>query len=585
MKRLVTNKHLLNYQQRVNRLRCFTLIFFLFLFVPISVMSTLSFNQLKKDQLSQFQQQSEKVSASINKRFFKYRTLPNAIKPSEFNYAQHLYNPINEQLTQALSPLSNPEYYKRTDGLIGYFQIDQKGHFNSPVWPFVIDSEQDKSAVNSSTDPEFVTRRKLALKLHNIVFRSNEMQEFFTNTLDTKRMLFGMISDVPEFFIFYRVMTINDSPTLQGYVVNRTPYLKKIMTKVVNLAQFESPTNITLQLVEPNNNQHYLFTRLSRDSESELQIIQPNQLKDLNNQLMVNSQKLQWPLSNYTLSYFTPALPLSSTAIYSISLMGILMTAIILGCYGFYRIGVQQLKLAEQRLNFISSVSHELKTPLTSIRMYSEMLKTGTVLSDKHQNEYYEFIHSESERLSRLIDNILQLTTLSQPEHNVNLQYTKLSILADIIRSKVSSLLDNNDFQLTISQPFDQPDQVTLLVDSDAFSQVIINITDNAIKFFDREKINDKHRQKIDFTFSVDPKKSGLLQLEIRDYGHGISAEQENKIFDLFYRGGSELTRTTQGTGIGLALVNELMSAQQGSIEVQRMSPGLAMKMSFKYKH
>jgi hypothetical protein len=89
-------------------------------------MSTLSFNQLKKDQLSQFQQQSEKVSASINKRFFKYRTLPNAIKPSEFNYSQHLYNPINEQLTQALSPLSNPEYYKRTDGLIGYFQIDQK---------------------------------------------------------------------------------------------------------------------------------------------------------------------------------------------------------------------------------------------------------------------------------------------------------------------------------------------------------------------------------------------------------------------------------------------------------------------------
>lgn len=411
------------------------------------------------------------------------------------------------------------------------------------------------------------------------------MQEFFTNALDTKKMLFGMISDVPEFFIFYRVMTINDNPTLQGYVVNRTPYLKKIMTKVVNLAQFESPTNITLQLVEPNNNQHYLFTRLSRDSESELQIIQPNQLKDLNNQLMVNSKKLQWPLSNYTLSYFTPALPLSSTAIYSISLMGILMTAIILGCYGFYRIGVQQLKLAEQRLNFISSVSHELKTPLTSIRMYSEMLKTGTVLSDKHQNEYYEFIHSESERLSRLIDNILQLTTLSQPEHNVNLQYTKLSILADIIRSKVSSLLDNNDFQLTISHPFDQPDQVTLLVDSDAFSQVIINITDNAIKFFDREKINDKHRQKIDFTFSVDPKKSGLLQLEIRDYGHGISAEQENKIFDLFYRGGSELTRTTQGTGIGLALVNELMSAQQGSIEVQRMSPGLAMKMSFNYKH
>lgn len=73
--------------------------------------------------------------------------------------------------------------------------------------------------------------------------------------------------------------------------------------------------------------------------------------------------------------------------------------------------------------------------------------------------------------------------------------------------------------------------------------------------------------------------------MEIRDYGQGIIAGQENKIFELFYRGGNELTRTTQGTGIGLALVHELKSAQDGTIQVKRMSPGLAMVMTFKCKH
>lgn len=214
--------------------------------------------------------------------------------------------------------------------------------------------------------------------------------------------------------------------------------------------------------------------------------------------------------------------------------------------------------------------------------MYAEMLSMGAVLSKEHQAEYYEFIQSESERLSRLIDNILQLATLNQPERSINLQYVKAPILADTIRSKLSSLLDNNQFELVISPLTDKLKTTDVLVDSDAFSQVIINIADNAVKFFDREKINDKSRQRLDFNFSLIA--DNQLQLEIRDYGDGISAEQQQKIFELFYRGGSELTRTTQGTGIGLALVNELMAAQQGSIQVKRMTPGLAMIISFNVK-
>ncbi len=582
MKRLFSEQGLLNYQQRLNRLRCFTVVFFMLLVIPVSVIFYIGFNQFEIDQLTQVQRQTEKVTQSINKRLFKRWALTNVINPRDFDYYQQLYNPISQQLTQTLSPLATPEYYERYPGIIGYFQVDQHKLFNSPMWPFVIDSQNDKNATENKMEAELVKRRKIALKLYKITSRSNELQSLIDQGLPDKNTRFQSISDVPEYIIYYRFVTFNDQTKLQGYVINREPYLNSIIVDALDMVQFETPIAVTLQSPKPSTKSNYFFKGINE--KSPVEISQPKQLGQQFNQLFINSQEIYWPFYGYIVTYSTASFQLTSAAIYSGIIMAILFLAMVLSCYGFYRLGVKQLKLAEQRLNFVSSVSHELKTPLTSIRMYSEMLKTGMVLSDNHRNEYYEFIHDESERLSRLIDNILQLSKLSQPQHSVNSQYTKLSVLTDIIRSKVSSLLVKSGFQLNISHAFEDPEKVELFVDVDAFSQVVINITDNAIKFFDSENIPESSRKKIDYIFSFNPKNQEQVQLEIRDYGSGISAEQEDKIFDLFYRGGSELTRTTQGTGIGLALVNELVLAQQGTIRVQRMTPGLAMKMSFKCK-
>ena len=552
------------------------------LFLPVCIISVVTYAQFEKDQRSQYHQQSDKMSAAINKRLFKRRTLPNAIKYSEFNYYQHLYNPINKQLSQVLSPLSNADLYQHTNGLIGYFQIDSDGNFSSPVWPYPLNSLDDQQAVNSSKDMAFMTRRALAIKLQAIVNQSQKVDMLNSADVMAKRELFTLISDVPDYFIFYRVVSLNSQLKMQGYVVNRLAFLSPIIKNTINITQFNKPINIVLQDTTQKTF-NYLFSH--KNQQDQVTTTRLTQSTTLDNQWQITRSSLNRPFGDYQLSYVTSELALSSTAVYGLGLIALLLVAIVVGCYGFYRIGLQQLTLAEQRLNFVSSVSHELKTPLTSIRMYSEMLKTGTLLSQEHQLEYYEFIHSESERLSRLIDNILQLATLNQPEQSVNLQYVKLSILQDIIRSKVSSLFEANDFELSITQPFEQPDKINVLVDNDAFSQVIINITDNAIKFFNREEIADQTRQKIDFIFSQNPTHKDQLQLEVRDYGQGITVEQENKIFELFYRGGSELTRTTQGTGIGLALVHELMSAQNGTIQVKRMNPGLSMIMTLKCKH
>ncbi|NQZ21870.1 MAG: HAMP domain-containing histidine kinase [Colwellia sp.] len=579
MKQLFSDKRLLNYQQRINRLRCFTIIFLVLLLVPISVVFYQGFNQFEKDLLIEYKRQTEIVTYQINKRIFKRAILENALSPQAFDYYQYLYNPINKQVTRVKSPLSKPEYNERITGIIGYFQIDENGQFNSPIWPYIINSSEDLKSMDA--DLESVKRRGISFKLYQITTRSNELKRLIEQKLPENNDKFDFFSDVPEYFIFYRIVEVNAHTKLQGYIIDLDDYLGSRVSRVFTTAQFDNDIGITVQKEGNKEGQRYFVSHINSKGEAEVTRLAV-QDKQLN--LLINQQSLNWPFTGYSIRYSTGQLPLSSAEIYSISLMLLLILAITIGCYGFYRLGVKQLKLAEQRLNFVSSVSHELKTPLTSIRMYSEMLKTGMVPSEEYKTEYYEFIHSESERLSRLIENILQLSKLSQPQHTVDLQYTKLSILTDIIRSKISSLLVKSDFILNIFSDFEQPEKVMLLVDLDAFSQVVINITDNAIKFFDNESIQDESRKKIDFIFKMDPKTKDQILMEIRDYGNGISVEQQSKVFELFYRGGSELTRSTQGTGIGLALVNELVLAQQGTIEVQRMTPGLAMKMSFKCK-
>jgi signal transduction histidine kinase len=216
--------------------------------------------------------------------------------------------------------------------------------------------------------------------------------------------------------------------------------------------------------------------------------------------------------------------------------------------------------------------------------MYSEMLRDGSVPSEQFKRDYYDFIFNESERLTRLINNILQLSNLRNQPFSVTPSYIQVTELVDIIRSKVDSLIKDNGFLLNIDLNLHSLNKVSVLADTDAVSQIAINITDNAIKFSNKVDAEDNNRKVFDLIVRQNPANQSEIQFEFRDYGEGVTEEQQAKIFDLFYRGGSELTRTTQGTGIGLALVKELMLAQQGKVDVIRKTPGLALLLTFKAK-
>ncbi|MES9943369.1 MAG: HAMP domain-containing sensor histidine kinase [Candidatus Thiodiazotropha sp.] len=242
------------------------------------------------------------------------------------------------------------------------------------------------------------------------------------------------------------------------------------------------------------------------------------------------------------------------------------------GFYAIYRLGLGQINLISQQQDFVSAVSHELKTPLTSIRMYGEMLREGWVKEDK-KRDYYDYIHDESERLTRLINNVLQLARVTRNGLQVQLKSVTAGELMDMIGSKIESQAKRAGFDLRLNCPSDCAAR-TLQVDPDYFTQIIINLVDNAIKFSAKSEI-----KAIDIECGVQQDSSVVFK--VRDYGPGIAKDQLKKIFKLFYRSENELTRETVGTGIGLALVSQLVTTMKGTVDVVNIEPGVEFRVSF----
>jgi signal transduction histidine kinase len=242
------------------------------------------------------------------------------------------------------------------------------------------------------------------------------------------------------------------------------------------------------------------------------------------------------------------------------------------GVYLIYRLGVRQIDLARQQQDFVSAVSHELKTPLTSIRMYGEMLREGWAPEDKKQN-YYDYIYDESERLSRLISNVLQLARMTRNDLRVDLKPVTVAELLDGIRSKLASQIERAGFALNVTVA-EEAGQAVIRVDRDWVTQILINLVDNAVKFSARAQT-----RMIDIACRL--RRDGTVQFSVRDYGPGVPRDQMQNIFRLFYRSENELTRETIGTGIGLALVRQLALAMKGQVDVVNAEPGAEFRLCF----
>ncbi len=247
------------------------------------------------------------------------------------------------------------------------------------------------------------------------------------------------------------------------------------------------------------------------------------------------------------------------------------------GVFLFYRLGSRQIELARQQRNFISAVSHELKTPITSIRMYGEMLRSQWVADENRKKAYYDYIFFESERLSRLIDNVLQLARLENHHEKTELTPHDPYLLMQRIKDKTQIQAEAAGFQLNLIFPDNRVGNSTILIDEDAFFQIMINLIDNAIKFS-----NNAAKKEINIGLKIASRGKEAV-FYIRDFGPGIEKKQIKKIFRLFYRAGDELTRNTTGTGIGLALVVQLVDRMNAKIDLLNRNPGIEFQIQFMF--
>jgi signal transduction histidine kinase len=241
------------------------------------------------------------------------------------------------------------------------------------------------------------------------------------------------------------------------------------------------------------------------------------------------------------------------------------------GFWLMYRLAAGQMRLARQQQDFVSAVSHELKTPLTSIRMYGEMLQAGWA-DDAKKQTYYAYIHGESERLSRLIDNVLTLARLTRSSLKLERKRVAVAELLDLVCSKVATQVERAGFELSLRNV--APADAALDVDADSFVQIFINLVDNALKF---AAVSPVKRVELACRRESD----GRVLFTVRDFGPGVPKEQMKRIFELFYRAENELTRETVGTGIGLALVRQLATAMGGRVDVRNCEPGAEFRVAF----
>jgi signal transduction histidine kinase len=254
--------------------------------------------------------------------------------------------------------------------------------------------------------------------------------------------------------------------------------------------------------------------------------------------------------------------------------------AAIIGFVSAKRAFQKQQRLAEMKSNFVSSVSHELRAPIASVRLMAEGLERGQVQDRAKQGEYFRFIVQECRRLSSLIENVLDFSRIEQGRKQYELEPTDLVALVRQTVKGMEPCAAERQIQLAVEPVNPDPAILNLqpAVDGRALQQALVNLIDNAIKHspsgstvtIGLESVSKAEgiRHKAESEVSP-PAPAPAIQLWVEDTGEGIPPEEHERIFERFYRCGSELRRETQGVGIGLSIVKHIVEAHGGRVLVR----------------
>jgi signal transduction histidine kinase len=241
---------------------------------------------------------------------------------------------------------------------------------------------------------------------------------------------------------------------------------------------------------------------------------------------------------------------------YSYAILGALSLLMIGGIFLTYRNISREMNLARLKSDFVANVSHELRTPLALIRLYAETLELGRITAKEKYHEYFRIIREESERLTALINNILDFSRIEAGRKEYEFKETNLS---ELVRSTLDSYrfqIEQNGFAFEENISRDIP---PISVDREAIARSLLNLVNNALKYSKDNKFIGVNLYR----------SNGTVKLEVCDHGIGIPPGEQEKIFEKFYRCGDPLVHNIKGSGLGLSLVRHIVRAHGGEVHVE----------------
>jgi signal transduction histidine kinase len=261
--------------------------------------------------------------------------------------------------------------------------------------------------------------------------------------------------------------------------------------------------------------------------------------------------KLQLRYRDRSIEEEVKRLALTKTA-----LIGFIDVMLLAGLYLVYANVRRELYLSRLKSDFVANVSHELKTPLALVRLFAETLELGRVPSKDKARQYYRVINKESQRLTQLINNILDFSRIEAGRKEYRFRPTDVGAVVQEVLEAYRFPIEQQGFDLEVHVAEDLPE---IVVDPEALSQALLNLANNAIKYSGQGRY-----------LGLDVRRrEDHVVISVTDHGVGIPRAEQKKIFEKFYRVENSLIHTTKGSGLGLALVQHIMDAHGGSIELE----------------
>ncbi|MBN8542622.1 MAG: HAMP domain-containing histidine kinase [Deltaproteobacteria bacterium] len=476
-------------------------------------------------------------------------------------YSQSNFGGVSTQSFLRFSNISAVEPSVRIPGLVGFFQITEKKKLELPFYPEGLASDRKdrerrrdlarriygsiyKTQPINSDDgtrdryqrifkgiwlpnfdvaeivtPKSVPTKSLSVKMLKSGSPIEKIEDLRpqSQSLSSNSQALPMQTFVLEsgYLVFYRTVLHNSKLLTQGFVVDQKTFFLSLFKELIDDTKRTSEIAAQLTLLVEGRALGF-FPSPTADA---VPLFQTNELS---------------PLEGFTLLVSSSPGRLSLIQILALGSV-VLTVLIILGAILLlYRTAIRQLELSERQAAFVSSVSHELRTPITAIRMHGELLKAGWADNQARRESSYDYILKESERLSRLIENVLRYARIGRDSDPLSLEKVSSLELKFLMEKKIFPIIYQSGFQLELQDQIPSDSSNGVEIDPDALTQILINIVDNAIKFS-----RTSEQKKISISLKEN---ETFIEIKVRDFGPGIPEESRSKVFDLFFRAENEMT-------------------------------------------